>query len=129
MSIKEKRTYVDFDLSFTRHPITNDVVKKNDADAIKQAIKIIILTSFYEKPYDPNFGTEIYDLLFENSYDIIEQRVYDMVDKAIKKYDPRVSIDDVSVNFDDGANSLNIKVAFTVFKNMKTEQANIKLEL
>ena len=52
-SKKSVRTYVDLDLDFTRHPVTNDVVKIEDVDAVKRSVRNLINTNFYERPFHP----------------------------------------------------------------------------
>ena len=61
------RAFKDINLSFKRHPVTNDVVVIRDEDAIKRSVKNIIFTILGEKPFNPNFGSVINDSLFELS--------------------------------------------------------------
>ena len=60
------RDYLDFDLGFGRNPITNDLNKRINANAIKQSVKNLVLTHFYEVPFHPEVGSQIYHALFEN---------------------------------------------------------------
>ena len=64
-SKKSVRTYVDLDLNFTRHPVTNDVVKIEDVDAVKRSVRNLVNTQFYERPFHPEMGCGVRDLLFE----------------------------------------------------------------
>ena len=63
---KSTRTYVDLDLDFARHPVTNDIVKIEDVNAVKRSVKNLINTQFYERPFHPELGCGARDLLFEN---------------------------------------------------------------
>ena len=60
------RDYLDFDLGFGRNPITNDLNKRINANAIKQSVKNLVLTHFYEVPFHPEVGSQIFHALFEN---------------------------------------------------------------
>ena len=60
------RIYSDLDLSFAAHPITGDVARKFDVNAVKQALKVLVLTNFYERPFQPKIGSPIYGMMFEN---------------------------------------------------------------
>ena len=51
--------YSDLDITFERHPVTNDVVLKKDSDAIKRSLKNILLTNDFERPFKPNFGANL----------------------------------------------------------------------
>ena len=55
-SKKAVRTYTDLDLDFTRHPVTNDVVKIEDVNAVKRSVRNLVNTQFYERPFHPELG-------------------------------------------------------------------------
>lgn len=63
---KNTRVYSDFDLDFTPHPLTGDVTMKYNEEAVKRSIRNLILYNAYEKPFDPDFGGNLRDMLFEN---------------------------------------------------------------
>ena len=58
--------FKDIPLSFTAHPVTGNVKALTNRDAVKQSVKNIVLTNFYERPYSPNLGGNILSQLFEN---------------------------------------------------------------
>ena len=66
------RVFKDINLSFKRHPVTNDVVTITDEDAIKRSVKNIIFTTLGEKPFMPQFGSVISESLFELSTNLNE---------------------------------------------------------
>ena len=51
------RAFKDINLSFKRHPVTNDLVAIKNEDAIKRSVKNIIFTILGEKPFSPEFGS------------------------------------------------------------------------
>lgn len=57
--------YIDFDLTFRRNPVSGDVLIKKDISSINQSIKNILLTNKLEKPFQPRFGGNIYNTLFD----------------------------------------------------------------
>ena len=64
-SKKSVRTfYKDLDLDFTRNVVTNDVVKIEDVNAVKRSVKNLIQTNHYERPFHPEIGCGIRELLF-----------------------------------------------------------------
>ena len=60
------RIYSDIDLNFLAHPVTGDVSKKYDVDAVKQSLKTLILTNYYERPFQPKLGSPVYGMMFEH---------------------------------------------------------------
>ena len=63
VSAAVNKTYTDIDLSFARRP-SGDVFKKTDAASVKQGVKNVLLTRVFEKPFNPEFGTRLNNILF-----------------------------------------------------------------
>ena len=73
------RAFKDINLSFKRHPVTNDVVTIRDEDAIKRSVKNIIFTILGEKPFVPQFGSVINESLFDLNTELSEIRITDEI--------------------------------------------------
>ena len=65
-SSRSNKTYSDLNLNFTKNPATKDVARLFDVQAIKRAVKNIILTNKYERPFNSDFGCNLRGFLFEN---------------------------------------------------------------
>jgi hypothetical protein len=65
-SKRSTRIYKDLDLNFTRNPVTNDILRIEDVDAVKRSVRNLVQTNFYERPFHPELGCGIRGLLFEN---------------------------------------------------------------
>jgi len=113
-SKRSNRIYSDLNLSFTKNPATKDVAKLFDVQAIKRAVKNIILTNKYERPFNSDFGCNLRGFLFENITDPILVLMKDRISTAIEKYEPRVSVEDIVINEDIENNGVNIMVSFLV---------------
>ena len=114
--------YADLDITFERHPVTNDVVLKKDSDAIKRSLKNILLTNDFERPFKPNFGANLRSRLFELGGNEIGHRVGRSIIKDISILEPRVSNVQLSIN--DSAydrNELNITIFYDI-KNGQSQQ-------
>ena len=61
------RIYKDLNLIFSPHPNTKDVTKKTDIEVVKQSVKNLILTKHYERPFHPEIGSNVTDILFESN--------------------------------------------------------------
>jgi phage baseplate assembly protein W len=91
------RIYSDIDLSFQAHPITGDVTKKYDANAVKQSLKTLILTNYYERPFQPKLGSPVYGMLFDNVDMITANSLKLRLELLINKHEPRVRTQQVDV--------------------------------
>ena len=108
------RAFKDINLSFKRHPVTNDVVAIRDEDAIKRSVKNIVFTTLGEKPFQPNFGSVINESLFDLSTNLNEVRVTDEITTALVNYEPRISNIDVTVSVYPDSNELNATVQYDI---------------
>jgi phage baseplate assembly protein W len=94
------------------HPISGDVMIASDIDAIKNSVKNIVLTEVGTRPFNPEFGTRVTSLLFEN-IDIITQRQITLeIENGIRKFEPRVSSFNVNTVANYDGNSYNISIFF-----------------
>ena len=84
------RAFKDINLSFKRHPVTNDLVAIRNEDAIKRSVKNIIFTILGEKPFSPNFGSFISESLFEltTNYDTIA--LEDEIQNILYRFELRI---------------------------------------
>jgi len=108
------RAFKDINLSFKRHPVTNDVVAIRDEDAIKRSVKNIIFTILGEKPFEPNFGSVINDSLFDLNTNLSEIAVADEINSSLLNYEPRISNIDVTVEVAPDTNEMNCTVQYDI---------------
>ena len=113
-SKRSNRIYSDLNLSFTKNPATKDVARIFDVQAIKRAVKNIILTNKYERAFNSDFGCNLRGFLFENITEPLLVIIKDRVAMAIEKYEPRVTVEDVVVRDDQDKNGLSIMVSFLI---------------
>ncbi|AAQ17864.1 gp25 baseplate wedge subunit [Aeromonas phage Aeh1] len=97
LAVESKEYYSDIAADFSRDFRDNDVGSVTNVSAVQQSMAGIIGTRRGERPFDPNFGCDIHNSLFENmseaSATAIERSIYD----AIGNYEPRVRVENVSV--------------------------------
>ena len=108
------RAFKDINLSFKRHPVTNDVITVSDEDAIKRSVKNIIFTILGEKPFEPNFGSVINQSLFDLNTNLSEIRVSDEIKQSLLNYEPRIDNTEVTVSVYPDSNELNCTVQYDI---------------
>jgi len=89
------RKFSDLDLNFTKHPVTKDVSRKVNENAIATAIRNLLLTSHYERPFNPDLGSNLKKFLFEPIDNVTTSLIQDSIFETIKNYEPRVTIEEV----------------------------------
>ncbi len=108
------RAFKDINLSFKRHPVTNDLVAIKNEDAIKKSVKNIIFTILGEKPYVPLFGTSINNSLFELSNPLDHIRISDEIQSTLLNYEPRISNIQVTVSNYPDSHELNATIQYDI---------------
>jgi phage baseplate assembly protein W len=103
---------------FTKHPTSKDVSKVTDIQAIKRAVRNLVLLNRGEKPFHPEIGGNVHGSLFENFTPIAEIELQAAIESTLSIYEPRVILEQVKVNDDSGysldQNKLGITISFSI---------------
>jgi phage baseplate assembly protein W len=86
------RTYSDVDLDFAPHPVTHDVSKKLNDDAIRRAVRNLLQTVPFEKKFHPEIGSSLTALLFEPLTNITASLINNEIKETLGNHEPRVRI-------------------------------------
>lgn len=113
ISARPREVFKDFDLSFRVNPATGDLLTKNTEESVKQAIKVLILTNFYERPFEPLLGSSVTGALFENYTAELEIFLKREIGRVVTTYEGRVSLRDVRVGYDE-QDTIRVKVEFSI---------------
>lgn len=126
--VTKKRIYSDLDLTFgARTTSDGDIFKKTDAASVKQAIKSLILTNRYEKPYRPAYGANIQGLLFELMDEDTGEEILNRVKQTISRYEPRARILAIDVNASPDFNKIFVNLEFRVVNTGITDILKVTL--
>ena len=92
--------------------MTGDIGRKYDISAIKQAIKNIIYTNLGEKPFYPEWGSQLHRILFEPIDEFSKTVLIRIVTEAIQNSEPRVEVEEITVKENDEQNSYDLTIYF-----------------
>lgn len=120
--------FTDLGISFAPHPVTGKPVIKKNADAIIGALKNIVLTNRYERPYEPVFGSDIQNRLFEN-FDAVEAiNLEQDVRLAIQNHEPRVEVQDIIIQGGLDNNTMSVHIVFFIVNESEPQEIKIQIE-
>lgn len=123
-----KKTFLDLDLNFQAHPIRKDINKFKGEYAIINSVKNLILTNHYERPFQPNIGSNIRRLLFENVDSIIAARIEREIEETVNNFEPRARISKITAVPAPDENKYKVEVQFFVINNANPITINFLLE-
>jgi phage baseplate assembly protein W len=108
------RSFKDIGITFSKHPVTDDLLATKDFSAITQSIKNLITTVPGERFFNPNIGSRIIDLLFEPLDFINADAIKSEVEYTIGAFEPRVILKNVLVEENYSNNAYNIEIEYQV---------------
>ena len=128
VNIDSTNTFKDLDLNFTIHPIRKDVNIHKNEYAIINSVKNLVSTNHYDRPFRPEIGSSIRNLLFENIDTIIAAQLERAVQEKINNFEPRVQINRVIAIPDPENNRYKLTLDFFVINNTNPITINFFLE-
>jgi phage baseplate assembly protein W len=127
-TIVAERSFKDLDLNFTFHPIKKDVSRHYNEKAVINAVKNLVSTNFYEKPFQPDFGAGIRGLLFEPVDSVFGSSIERKLTEAINNYEPRVSIESITAIPAPDENGYKVRMVFFIINSPNPVTINFFLE-
>lgn len=127
--ILKEVVFSDVNVSFTPHPVTGKLPVLRNADAVKRAVRNLILTNYGERPYEPLYGGNVRALLFENTDDpLLESLIRTRIEAAIENFEPRAKVDRVIVDLKPDSNALVIRIRFTIINERFPVDLEVAIE-
>jgi phage baseplate assembly protein W len=128
VDIDTARSFKDLDLNFTIHPIKKDINTHKNEYAIINAVKNLILTNHYERPFQPQIGSNIRRLLFENVDSVTGSQIEREITETIDNFEPRARTSKVDVVADPDNNGFKVVLEFFIINNSNPITINFFLE-
>lgn len=120
--------YKDLGLTFSSHPVTKKLTVLKNENAIKRAIRNLILTNKGERFFNPLFGGNITSQLFENFGPITAINMREDITEAIQTYEPRATVLEVEVKKNIDLNSVMINIFFSIDENPQVQELSFNVE-
>ena len=125
--VGKSKPWADLNLALTLHPVRKDIVPLKDDAALRNSIKNLLLTNFFERPFQPELGANLRGLLFEPADAITIMALRDNITSVITDYEPRVEIVFIDIKDKPDDNAYDITVKFRIKQYDKLDSVNIVL--
>ena len=125
--VSRAKQWSDLDLSLTLHPIRKDIMPLQDDAALRNSIKNLLLTNFYERPFNMGIGANMRALLFEPADSITRIAIRDNIARTISDHEPRVELIYIKVDDQADSNAYNIIVKFRIKEYDSEDKVEIVL--
>ena len=108
------KSFKDLSISFKFNPLSGDLIALKNENAIARAVRNIVSTTPGEKFFDPDFGSSVSEILFENVDDITAISIKDEIKNSLQNYEPRVELIDVKVNPNFDENQFDVTISYRI---------------
>ncbi len=119
--------YQDLDFDFTANPITGDVAKVKSVTSVKRGIRNILMTENTERLFQPEVGSGLKNLLFEQMTNLTAQLLEDEVRSAIDAWEDRAQVININVIPEEEYNRYRVAVLFRLVNDPTEQQTEVLL--
>lgn len=113
----KKELYSDFFKDLTQNPVSTDLARKTNEDAVKESINNLLMTDKGERPFQPNLGCDIRKMLFENITLSTTTLMEEVIRDTLRAYEPRANIVELRVSSNPDRNEVYITIVFNVINS------------
>lgn len=128
VTIESDRTFRDLDLNFTIHPVKKDINVYKNEFAIINSIKNLVLTNHYDRPFQPEIGSNIRRLLFEQVDSVTAAQIEREITEVIGNFEPRAQVSRVNAVPSPDENLYKIRLEFFIINSSDPITINFFLE-
>lgn len=128
MAANTQPRYTDFTTAFAPHPVSGDLARTTDIDAIKRSVRNLILTDKYERLLNPKIGSNIRAMLFEPMDATTAAALNSYIQESIRNYEPRANLMQLQVIPDYDNNLYTVTIIFGVTFSEQTASIELFLE-
>ena len=105
---RSNRIFKDLSLNFNQNPVTKDITKVTDVEAIKRSVRNLISINHYEKPFHPEIGSNIRQSLFEPLNTLTAGVLTHNITNVLETHEPRILLHRVDCTPDIDRNAYTV---------------------
>ena len=122
------RGFRDFSIGFKSNPNTEDFSVVKNENAIKQSVRNLVLTGFYERPFQPRKGSRLREMLFEPFDVFLAEDIREEIANVVKRFEPRVVLNSVRVTEGEERNTIEVELDYTIVGETLIQTVDFLLE-
>jgi phage baseplate assembly protein W len=112
--VRISRKFKDISLSFTRNPVTNDIMTLFNDDAIKKSVVNLVRTRVGEKFFNSLVGTNVENSIFELQSATLARSLEEEIETLLNNFEPRISLSSVKITYPEESNELNVTLSYDI---------------
>ena len=120
--------FSDLNLQMIPHPQKKDIIPLKDNAAVKNAVRNLLITNFYERPFQPTMGANLRGLLFEPADAITRLAIKDGIKNCLEEFEPRIENLNIFVETTRNESEYRLTVIFSIKQSDSVEEVEINLQ-
>ena len=121
--------FKDISATFKINPLNRDLIALKNENAIARSVRNLIFTYPGDKPFQPNVGCRVSELLFENFDNITAASIRSEIENTIRNYEKRVKLNKVEVNANFDSNEFDVLINYYIVGvDIPAQELNFVLE-
>jgi phage baseplate assembly protein W len=125
--VSRKVLYADLNTLFFEHPVLKDIKPITDIDAVKNAVKNLVLSSRFDRPFHPELGCRITEMLFENATPFTAISIRQEIEQVLLEHEPRINQVDVEILDDSDRNAYVVNISFNIIADSREAEISFYL--
>jgi phage baseplate assembly protein W len=122
------KKWSDLDLDFTAHPSNGQLSMKRDEQSIVRSVRYTLLTNFYERLFNPGYGSDLTGQLFQPVTYSSTLSIRDAITECLNNFEKRIQLTNVEVNANHDKNSYEVSLKFYIVNEQVERQTRFLLE-
>lgn len=114
---KTNDLYSDFGMNLDIHPNTHDVVRIRNEQSVTSSIKNLLLTDYYERPFQPTIGSSVRRYLFELPTPLTATAIQTAIEDTLRNHEPRIRVVSVNVTLSDDMTTYHIELTYMLLNS------------
>ena len=122
--------FKDVSASFKVNPLNSDLIALRNENAIARSVRNCVFTIRGEKPFFPEFGSRVSELLFDSLDNLTAESIKTEIEDTINNFEPRVSLDEVIVEPNYDSNQFDVTIKYDIIgAPLERQQLEFALQL
>jgi phage baseplate assembly protein W len=126
-SDRKNQVFSDFLNDLSPHPITGDIVRYVNENAVNRSIRNLIFTNKGERLYQPSLGSDLYKILFEPMSTAVSEMLSQAIQTLIDDHEPRAKVLAVDVAPDLEGNAYMVTIQYMIINRQNPITLNVTL--
>lgn len=124
---KQLEYYADIADDLLKHPVTGDVVRVTNEEAVARSIRHLLLTDKGEWPFRSNLGSSIRAALFQPFGPFLVEELTIAIKDTIRDFEPRAQLAGLDIYNAEDSGGIGVNIMYSTINDTNIYKLNVIL--